>query len=264
MPPPLARLNHRHRPPAPSAAGMTGGLVVRGVGAAHYKSFAIDDSAWPPRFWKVELRLGDGTELAFCDSRRFARVRLLAGACCVRVLWVCASRCALRVRCSGCVQRAKDAGWVYAGGWVWGCGCADGWARAVSEGSHLLLLARYAPGSWCACSSKAAHARRYLRKGPSSPPSHAPAAPARCTLRRPRGAAAAERAGVGPPAALALGRGVCSGAGQAAASDKGPAAGPGRMGVGGGQERMVGRLGSRRCCWIRCGQEGFREGEVEK
>ncbi|GAB4820296.1 hypothetical protein N2152v2_007342 [Parachlorella kessleri] len=58
--------------------GMTGGLVVKGVGAAHYKSFAVDEVNWPPRFCKVELRLSDGTQLAFCDSRRFARVRLLA------------------------------------------------------------------------------------------------------------------------------------------------------------------------------------------
>lgn len=27
----------------------TGGLCVKGIGAAHYKSFTIDDSAWPPK-----------------------------------------------------------------------------------------------------------------------------------------------------------------------------------------------------------------------
>lgn len=57
--------------------GMTGGLVIKGVGAAHYKSFAIDDSSWPPRFCKLELHFEDGTQLAFCDSRRFAKVRFL-------------------------------------------------------------------------------------------------------------------------------------------------------------------------------------------
>ncbi|PRW20199.1 formamidopyrimidine-DNA glycosylase isoform X2 [Chlorella sorokiniana] len=57
--------------------GMTGGLVVKGIGAAHYKSFVIDDSAWPPRFCKIELKLEDGTQVAFCDSRRFAKVRFL-------------------------------------------------------------------------------------------------------------------------------------------------------------------------------------------
>lgn len=31
--------------------GMTGGLVIRGVGAAHYKSQCITtDDAWPPRY----------------------------------------------------------------------------------------------------------------------------------------------------------------------------------------------------------------------
>jgi hypothetical protein len=49
--------------------------VIKGVGAAHYKSFAIDDSSWPPRFCKLELHFEDGTQLAFCDSRRFAKVR---------------------------------------------------------------------------------------------------------------------------------------------------------------------------------------------
>ncbi len=61
------------------AAGMTGGIVVKGVGAAHYKSFAMDEVNWPPRFCKIELRLDDSTQLAFCDSRRFARVRFIAG-----------------------------------------------------------------------------------------------------------------------------------------------------------------------------------------
>jgi formamidopyrimidine-DNA glycosylase len=58
--------------------GMTGGIVVRGVGAAHYKSFVLDESSWPPRFWKLVLDLEGGGSLAFCDSRRFARVRFLA------------------------------------------------------------------------------------------------------------------------------------------------------------------------------------------
>ena len=49
--------------------------MVKGIGAAHYKSFAIDDASWPPRFCKLVLRFDDGTQLAFCDSRRFAKVR---------------------------------------------------------------------------------------------------------------------------------------------------------------------------------------------
>lgn len=58
--------------------GMTGGLVVQGIGAAHYKTFAIDDSTWPPRFWKFHLLLEGSLRLAFCDSRRFARVLFLS------------------------------------------------------------------------------------------------------------------------------------------------------------------------------------------
>lgn len=50
--------------PYPRALVMqTGGLVVKGIGAAHYKSFTIDDSAWPPRFCKIELKLEDGTQV---------------------------------------------------------------------------------------------------------------------------------------------------------------------------------------------------------
>lgn len=45
----------------------TGGLVVKGIGAAHYKSFTIDDSAWPPRFCKFELKLEDGTQASGGD-----------------------------------------------------------------------------------------------------------------------------------------------------------------------------------------------------
>jgi len=56
--------------------GMTGSFVVRGVAAPVYKSFAVDGAAWPPRFAKLTLRLSDGGELSFADSRRFARVRL--------------------------------------------------------------------------------------------------------------------------------------------------------------------------------------------
>ncbi|KAL4451273.1 hypothetical protein ABPG77_009345 [Micractinium sp. CCAP 211/92] len=57
--------------------GMTGGLCIKGVGAAHYKSFTIDDAAWPPKYCKIELEFEDGTQLAFCDPRRFAKVRFL-------------------------------------------------------------------------------------------------------------------------------------------------------------------------------------------
>jgi hypothetical protein len=49
-------------------------MIVHGVGAVKYRSLGDDDGAWPPRFCKVELHFDDGTKMAFCDSRRFARV----------------------------------------------------------------------------------------------------------------------------------------------------------------------------------------------
>jgi formamidopyrimidine-DNA glycosylase len=58
--------------------GMTGSFVIKGIGAAHYKNFSVDDATWPPRFCKLQLEFNDGTTLAFCDSRRFARSRLLS------------------------------------------------------------------------------------------------------------------------------------------------------------------------------------------
>jgi formamidopyrimidine-DNA glycosylase len=64
--------------------GMSGGTAVRGVGGAAYQRYTIDADAeapWPPRFAKLSLIFADGTEWAFCDARRFGRVRLgVAGA----------------------------------------------------------------------------------------------------------------------------------------------------------------------------------------
>jgi formamidopyrimidine-DNA glycosylase len=56
---------------------MTGGTVVRGKGGAHYQRYAVEDTTWPPRFLRLELHFQDGTQWAFCDSRRFARIRLV-------------------------------------------------------------------------------------------------------------------------------------------------------------------------------------------
>ena len=36
---------------------------------------SIDD-AFPPKYTKLELVMGDGTRLAYCDPRRFGRVKL--------------------------------------------------------------------------------------------------------------------------------------------------------------------------------------------
>ena len=57
---------------------MTGSFVVRGVAAPVYKSFAVDETAWPPRFHKLVLELSGGGAVAFADARRFARIRLQA------------------------------------------------------------------------------------------------------------------------------------------------------------------------------------------
>ena len=50
--------------------GMTGSIVVKGEARASYQSFKVDE-AFPPRFTKLTLTMHDGTELAFCDPRRF-------------------------------------------------------------------------------------------------------------------------------------------------------------------------------------------------
>lgn len=56
--------------------GMTGSCVVRGEAAPKYKSFSIDESAWPPKFCKLELTLDDGGACCYVDPRRFGRVKL--------------------------------------------------------------------------------------------------------------------------------------------------------------------------------------------
>ena len=58
------------------SAGMTGSLVVKGVKSHQYKSFKVDGSDWPPKYWKLLLDLEEHVSIAFSDSRRFARVRL--------------------------------------------------------------------------------------------------------------------------------------------------------------------------------------------
>lgn len=59
--------------------GMTGSWACRGLGATKYKSFVVDTTNWPPKFSKLQLECADGTQLAFTDPRRFARIRLVAG-----------------------------------------------------------------------------------------------------------------------------------------------------------------------------------------
>ena len=57
--------------------GMTGALVIKGVTATQYKRFQVDANDWPPRFTKMEVTFDDGTAMAFVNSRRIGRVRLL-------------------------------------------------------------------------------------------------------------------------------------------------------------------------------------------
>lgn len=56
--------------------GMTGALLVRGEKAPSYKNAKLDYFEWPPRFAKLEVLLDDGGAIAYCDSRRFGRVRV--------------------------------------------------------------------------------------------------------------------------------------------------------------------------------------------
>ena len=58
--------------------GMTGSIRVPGVDTLRYKTGPkTDDGAWPPRFSKLELRLDSGGALAFTNTRRLGRLRLL-------------------------------------------------------------------------------------------------------------------------------------------------------------------------------------------
>lgn len=58
--------------------GMTGGIAVRGVSAPKNKRYGVDATEWPPRFTRLEVGFDDGTRLAFVNSRRIGRIRLLA------------------------------------------------------------------------------------------------------------------------------------------------------------------------------------------
>lgn len=55
---------------------MTGSLVVKGVKSHQYKNFKVDEAEWPPKYWKLCLKLEGDVSIAFSDPRRFARIRL--------------------------------------------------------------------------------------------------------------------------------------------------------------------------------------------
>jgi formamidopyrimidine-DNA glycosylase len=48
---------------------------VQGHGAAKYVRIK-DSDEWPPKYTKLHLKFEDGTQLAFADARRFARIKL--------------------------------------------------------------------------------------------------------------------------------------------------------------------------------------------
>lgn len=58
--------------------GMSGGFhstSERGVRLVSSR-WDASETAWPPRFTKLRMRLDDGTEIAFADARRLGRIRL--------------------------------------------------------------------------------------------------------------------------------------------------------------------------------------------
>ncbi|KAL7750962.1 hypothetical protein RI367_003542 [Sorochytrium milnesiophthora] len=59
--------------------GMTGCLKVRGGEGAYYRSSKKSDDAaeWPPKYCKFAVGLSSGTQFAFCDARRLARIRVV-------------------------------------------------------------------------------------------------------------------------------------------------------------------------------------------
>ncbi|KAK0629149.1 Formamidopyrimidine-DNA glycosylase N-terminal domain-containing protein [Bombardia bombarda] len=62
--------------------GMTGWIHIKGEQTAYtnyYKKMKPDElDVWPPKYWKFKLQTEDPTvEIAFTDSRRFGRVRLV-------------------------------------------------------------------------------------------------------------------------------------------------------------------------------------------
>lgn len=49
---------------------------MKGVKSHQYKNFKVDESEWPPKYWKLALKLEGDVSIAFSDPRRFARIRL--------------------------------------------------------------------------------------------------------------------------------------------------------------------------------------------
>jgi formamidopyrimidine-DNA glycosylase len=59
--------------------GMSGWMKFSNDEAAYYRPAKPEETTWPPRFWKFVLELSEEpkVQVAFVDSRRLARIRLI-------------------------------------------------------------------------------------------------------------------------------------------------------------------------------------------
>ncbi|KAK9826769.1 hypothetical protein WJX81_007673 [Elliptochloris bilobata] len=55
--------------------GMTGSLAVKGIPRVQYVNATNANDEWPPKYWKITLEMEGGVHAAFCDPRRFGRVK---------------------------------------------------------------------------------------------------------------------------------------------------------------------------------------------
>jgi formamidopyrimidine-DNA glycosylase len=62
--------------------GMSGWMKFSNDEAAYYRPTKPEKEDWPPRFWKFVLEMGEepNAQIAFVDSRRLARIRLIDAA----------------------------------------------------------------------------------------------------------------------------------------------------------------------------------------
>eukprot|EP00850_Spirogloea_muscicola_P020929 SM000231S07476 [mRNA] locus=s231:4653:7750:+ [translate_table: standard] len=68
-------------------AGMTGHIMIQGEHVAQYmRGTKKDPSDWPPKFHKLVFKMDNDVEVAFCDGRRLARIRLLDDVGIARIL----------------------------------------------------------------------------------------------------------------------------------------------------------------------------------
>lgn len=56
--------------------GMTGFCAIQGIPIIEYVNARARTDEWPPKYWKIILEFQGGLKLAFCDPRRFGRIRL--------------------------------------------------------------------------------------------------------------------------------------------------------------------------------------------